>query len=89
MTKKEKLNSEIAKYYGFKKDKKKWKAPSYIYESGEYQWSYPDDFYMAQGGVPNFAIPDFLTILEDYMELLKKHGGFGEREYFGIYDKGK
>lgn len=78
MTESEKINISIAKYFGFKVSKGK----QYLI-NGLPQWTYPDDWYMAQGGIPNTEIPDFLQILEDYMRLMKKHGAFGEREYFG------
>lgn len=77
MTESEKINISIAEYFGF--------TSGYPID-GIPQWSYPDNWYMSQGGTPNFEIPDFLTILEDYMKLMKEHGGFGKREYFGRFD---
>ncbi len=72
MTKSQKINEEIAKYFGFEKWTKNKMSP-FIYEGKKMpQWTYPKNWYMAQGGVPNFSIPDFLTILEDYMKLIKK-----------------
>lgn len=77
------INARIAKYFGFE-ECKKYKVSHFVYGGKKLsQWAYPNDWYMAQGEIPNMAIPDFLTILEDYMKLMKKHGGRGETEYFG------
>lgn len=76
MTKSEELNVLIAKYFGFK-------VTEEYSVGGLPQWTYPDDWYMLQNGIPNTSIPDFLKILEDYMKLLEEHGGYGKRECFG------
>ena len=72
------LNEQIALFFGFKKSDEK---PYLI--NGHAQWSYPHEWYLSQGGIPNLDIPDFIEILEDYLKLLKKHKYGGPREYFG------
>lgn len=77
MTKAE-INIEIAKYYGFTSGHP---ITKYMFNDAKFlQWSYPKDFYMAQGCIPNFDIPDFLTMLDDYMALWKKHAYGGLRD---------
>ncbi len=73
--KRAKLNAKIAKHYGFTRHPTR----SINYPD---QWSYPADFPLAQGGVPNFTVPDFVQFLDDYLELLDKHQHGGPREYF-------
>lgn len=75
--KKSKVNATIAKYFGFEESKgKKYKL------HGKNQWTYPQDFPLHQGGMPNTSIPDFVQILEDYLELVKKHDYGCPRERF-------
>lgn len=84
-TVKAEMNEEIAKYFGFEKSDKVWDAPGY-FEDGMPEWTYPENWYLSQGGTPNFSIPDFVTILEDYLKLMKEHGAFGKREYFEMFN---
>lgn len=75
---KSKLNEQIALYFGFKKSK----GERFLIH-GHSQWTYPEDWYLAQGGIPNIDIPDFVQFLEDYLRLLHKHQHGGPREHFG------
>lgn len=87
LNKKEKMNEQIAKYFGFKKDTKVWGVKGYR-ETNMYQWTFPDDdWYLGQGGVPNFSIPDFITLLEDYLKMLKDNSAFGKRERFRVFER--
>ena len=88
MTKNQKINEKIAKHFGFEKSKEGWEVKGYR-ETGMHQWTFPDGFYLPQGGVPNFNVPDFITLLEDYLKQLKANSAFGKREYFGLFDKEK
>ncbi len=81
----EELNIEIAKHYGFEKGCKLY--VDVMHRVKMPQWTYPRDWYFPQGGVPNFHIPDFMTMLEDYMKLLKENSAFGKVEYFSIFEK--
>ncbi len=86
MSKHSDLNEKIAKYFGFTKYKDSAIKPTPYSRKKYSQWRYPDDWYMSQGSETNFDIPDFLTMLEDYMKLMKSHGGSGKIEYFGRLD---
>jgi len=72
------LNAAIAKHFGFECSE----GDKYLI-CGFPQWTYPRDWYLGQGSTPNTDVPDFLTILEDYLFLMKKHEYDGPREYFG------
>ncbi len=86
MKNKAKINKEIAKYFGFKECTESKMSPFLYGQKKMPQWIYPNGFYMSQCEVPNFTIPDFITILEDYLKLMKKHGGTGEHEFFDMYE---
>lgn len=81
MTKRE-LNAEIALYFGFRRSE----GDKFLVNELP-QWTYPDNWYLSQGEVPNIKVPDFLKILEDYLKLMKKHEYGGPREYFSLFDK--
>ncbi len=74
--KKSKVNARIAKYFGFKESKKAHSIEN------KRQWTYPTDFPLHQGGVPNFSVPDFVQIIEDYLKLVQKHEYGCPRERF-------
>ncbi len=75
---KEELNAAIATHFGFQQSNE----DKYLI-NGRPQWRYPNDWYLSQGGTPNIDVPDFLRLMEDYLELLKKHEFGGPMEYFG------
>lgn len=82
MTNKQKLNAEIARYFGFtESDEAGFKI------NGLSQWSYPGNWYLSQGSIPNTCVPDFVEMLEDYLKLVKKNELGGPREWFGAFDK--
>ena len=74
------LNAAIALHFGFRRGEEENAFDGFV------QWTYPQDWYLAQGGVPNFHVPDFLQMLEDYLVLIEKHTCGGPREYFGRLD---
>ena len=83
--KKSELNKKIALYFGFKKVRKKFCNVNQGITTvvNPKIWEYPDkdDWCLPQGGANNYDLPDFITILEDYLKLMKKHGAFGPRDY--------
>lgn len=68
------VNEQIALLFGFKK------CTEYPVD-GRPQWTYPLNWYLAQGGVPNTAIPDFVAILEHQLQSMKVLQYGGPRDY--------
>ena len=82
MSEKARLNKVIADYYGFKRGKAINTSCTNIPNMKE-QWTYPEDFYLHQCGIPNFEIPDFIQMLETHMKLIAKYTQSGfPREWF-------
>ena len=59
------MNEQIALFFGFRK------CTEHPVD-GKPQWSYPHNWYLPQGGIPNTGIPDFVALLENQLQQLKK-----------------
>lgn len=96
--KKSELNEQIALYFGFDRSEKKEYVPAVSGFKGEqfyqHQWMYPDkkvdgkDWCLRQGCVPCYSIPDFVGILEGFLDCLSLSGfSGGPSEYFDYFNQ--